>query len=54
VQVEVDKKGNVTKAQAVSGHPLLRASAEQAARSAKFKPTGSEVAGIIAYKFTVE
>src|SRR5512132_2350924 len=39
VQVLVDERGNVVSAQAVSGHPLLRASAEAAARQAKFSPT---------------
>ena len=39
VQVVIDENGNVTSASAVSGHPLLRAVAAQAARGAKFKPT---------------
>jgi TonB family protein len=59
VQVEVDEKGNVTTAKALSGHPLLRASAEQAARQAKFNPTllsgkPVKVSGVLVYNFTAE
>ena len=59
VQVEVDEKGDVTMAKAVSGHPLLRASAEQAAREAKFPPTllsgkPVRVSGVLVYNFTAE
>ena len=36
VQVLIDEQGNVEKAQAVSGHPLVRPLAEKAARQAKF------------------
>jgi TonB family protein len=39
VQVTVDEQGQVVSAHAVSGHPLLRASAEAAARQARFTPT---------------
>lgn len=57
VQVTVDEQGNVVSASAVSGHPLLRASAVQAARNAKFKPTllsgkPVKVTGVIVYNFT--
>jgi TonB family protein len=56
VQVVIDENGNVVSATAVSGHPLLRASAEAAARNSKFSPTmlsGQKVktTGIIAYNF---
>ena len=56
VQVLIDEKGNVISAKAVSGHPLLRDSAERAARIAKFTPTvlsnqPVKVTGIIVYKF---
>ena len=56
VQVLIDKDGNVVSASAVSGHPLLRAAAESAAREAKFSPTlisgqPVTVSGIIAYNF---
>jgi protein TonB len=54
VQVEVDEKGNVTTAKAVSGHPLLRAAAEQAAKQAKFKPSSEKLKGVIVYNFTAE
>ena len=39
VEVLIDEDGNVVSASAISGHPLLRASAEQAARASKFTPT---------------
>ena len=38
VQVLVDEAGNVTSARATSGNPMLRASAEAAARQSKFSP----------------
>ena len=38
VEVEIDEEGNVTSAKAISGHSLLRNSAEDAARKSKFKP----------------
>ena len=59
VQVTVDETGEVISASAVSGHPLLRASAVQAARSAKFTPTKLsgqpvKVTGVITYNFSLE
>ena len=59
VQVTVDENGNVISASAVSGHPLLRASAVAAARAAKFSPTRLsgkpvKVTGVITYNFTPE
>ena len=56
VQVTIDESGNVISAAAVSGHPLLKGSAEAAARAAKFSPTvlsGQPVktTGIIVYNF---
>jgi TonB family protein len=56
VQVTVDERGEVVSASAVSGHPLLRASAVQAARQAKFSPTllsgkPVKVTGVIVYNF---
>ncbi len=56
VEVTVDEDGNVTSATAVSGHPSLRAPAEEAARGAKFKPTilsgkPVKVTGVIVYDF---
>jgi TonB family protein len=52
VQIAVDAKGNVKSAKAVSGHPFLRASAEQSARTAKFKPV--EADGILIFNFTAQ
>ncbi len=57
VQVTVSESGSVISASAVSGSPLLRQVAEQAARSAKFAPTllsgqPVKVTGIIIYNFT--
>lgn len=56
VQVKIDESGNVVSASAVSGHPLLKAAAESAARRAKFSPTQLSgqpvsVTGIITYNF---
>jgi periplasmic protein TonB len=57
VQVVIDEKGNVISASAVSGHQLLRKSAEDAARASKFTPTTLtgqpvKVTGVIIYNFT--
>jgi TonB family protein len=57
VKVLLDENGNVISAQVVSGHPLLRQSALQAARIAKFSPTvlngqRVKVDGVIVYKFS--
>jgi periplasmic protein TonB len=56
VEVIVDETGKVTSATAVSGHPLLRQSAVQAAYQARFAPTklsGTpvKVSGTITYDF---
>ena len=56
VQVTVDEQGQVVSATAVSGHPLLKAAAEKAARSAKFSPTRLsgipvKVTGVLVYNF---
>ncbi len=57
VQVFIDETGRVLSANAVSGHPLLRNAAEQAARNARFTPTylskvPVKVTGVIVYNFT--
>lgn len=57
IQVLIDEEGRVISAKPVSGHPLLRAAATGAARSAKFRPTllsnqPVKVTGVIVYKFT--
>lgn len=56
VQVTVDETGNVTSAKATSGHPLLRQSAEAAARQTRFNPitVGNQsvkASGILLYNF---
>jgi len=56
VQVLIDEGGSVVSASAVSGHPLLRAAAVQAARGARFSPTmlsgqPVKVSGLITYNF---
>ena len=56
VQVTISESGSVISASAVSGHPLLRAAAESAARSSKFSPTllsgqPVKVTGVIVYNF---
>jgi TonB family protein len=56
IQVLINEDGDVISAYAVSGHPLLRKAATEAARSAKFTPTivdGSpvRVSGVITYTF---
>ena len=56
VQVLIDESGRVISANAVSGHPLLRNAAEQAARFAMFTPTLMDgqpvkVSGVINYNF---
>ncbi len=56
VQVLISETGSVISASAVSGHPLLRAAAEGAARGARFSPTmlsgqAVKVSGVITYNF---
>ncbi len=56
VQVTISESGSVVSASAVSGHPLLRQAAEQAARGARFAPTllsgqPVSVTGVIVYNF---
>ena len=59
VQVLIDENGNVISAHAVSGHPLLQASAVAAARASKFTPTKLsgqpvKVNGVIIYNFVAQ
>ena len=59
VQVLVDESGNVISARAISGHPLLKSSAESAARQARFRPTmisgqPVKVSGVILYDFVAQ
>ena len=52
VQVTINEKGEVTSANAISGHPLLKASAVQAARGAKFPSGATKISGLLTYKFS--
>ena len=59
VQVTIDENGSVISAAAVSGHPLLRGVAVQAARGARFSPTKLsgqpvKVTGVITYNFVAQ
>lgn len=59
VQVLVDENGNVISASPLSGHPLLKQSAVQAARQAKFSPTKLsgqpvKVTGVVVYNFVAQ
>ena len=56
IRVSIDEQGNVSSAEACSGHLLLREGAKKAALKAKFKPTviasqPVKVSGILIYKF---
>ena len=58
VEVELDAEGNVTKADATSGHAMLRQAAEDAAKRSKFKPAqynGKPIKarGVITYSFAL-
>jgi TonB family protein len=57
VQVLLDEGGNVLSARATSGHPMLRAPAEAAARQSRFNPVrigdrSVKATGILLYNFT--
>jgi len=57
VRVTVNEEGNVVEAEAVAGHPLLRTSAAEAARAARFSPTllngqPVRISGVLVYNFT--
>ncbi len=56
VQVTIDEDGEVAAAKAISGHPLLRYTAEKAAKESRFEPTllsgqPVKITGIIVYNF---
>ena len=58
VQILVDESGRVVAAHAVSGHPFLTRSAEEAAQRARFTPTllngvPVKVQGVITYNFVL-
>ncbi len=59
VQVLVDESGTVLTASAVSGHPLLKQAAVEAAKNAKFSPTllsgkAVKISGVLTFNFTPE
>jgi protein TonB len=59
VQILVDESGRVVAAHAVSGHPFLTKSAEEAAQRARFTPTvlngqTVKVQGVITYNFVLQ
>lgn len=58
VKVLVDEQGATLTAESISGHPLLRQAAEQAALQAKFPPTQLsgkpvKVSGVLVYNFVL-
>jgi TonB family protein len=58
VEVEIDTEGNVVSAKAVSGHQMLKGSAEDAAKKSKFRPAvynGKPIKGkgVIFYNFSL-
>jgi len=54
VEIVVDESGNVIRARAASGHPLLQAAAVAAARRAEFAPTPIKVRGFLTYEFRIQ
>ena len=59
IELTVDEEGNVIQTKAITGHPLLRDSAIEAAKEWKFKPTKLsgvpvKVIGTITFKFTLD
>lgn len=59
VQITIDEEGNVTAATAISGHPLLRSSSEQAALKTKFRKVSingemPKTTGVLIYNFEIE
>jgi TonB family protein len=61
VEITIDQEGNVIAAKAISGHPLLKDSAVQAARKAKFEKISAQdskgnptnIKGILVYNFVL-
>ena len=56
VEISVDEAGRVTSAHAISGHPLLRSSAESAARQSRINPVridneNVKTTGVLIYNF---
>lgn len=53
VKVTVGEDGKVVSAAALSGHPLLRRSAENAARQTTFRPGAFSKTGTLTFKFNL-
>jgi len=58
VEIEIDEEGNIAAARAISGHPLLKAAAVEAARQWQFEPTMLEgkavrVVGTLTFNFAL-
>lgn len=59
VQIAINEAGEVTEAKAISGHPMLRAAAVEAAKKWKFKPTELsgvpvKTQGVLNFSFTLD
>jgi TonB family protein len=59
VRIVIDENGNVAEAMPISGHPLLRAAAQAAAKEAKFTTTRLNgepvvVTGVLVYNFVAQ
>jgi TonB family protein len=59
VMATADEEGNVTSAKAITGHPLLRAAAEAAAKQSRFAPMlvngkSMKMTGTITYNFAAQ
>ena len=53
VQAEINELGNVSKATAVSGHPILKLASEKAARKSKFTPSRISYEAVKAKAFII-
>ena len=51
IEVVVSPNGTVKEARVVGGHPVLAASALDAAKKWRFEPAGGESTGVIDFKF---
>jgi TonB family protein len=59
IRIVIDENGNVAEAMPISGHPLLRAAAQAAAKEAKFTTTRLNgepvvVTGVLVYNFVAQ
>jgi DNA-directed RNA polymerase subunit RPC12/RpoP len=51
VKITIDERGEVSQAKAVSGHPMLKEAAENAARKSLFSPREKPTARVLTYYF---